>query len=124
LIERINFLNSQYFAYFEETEACIRVKKIGFKILCVPSSKIWHKISQSSRKSGSHIYYLNRNRFIFIKNNSKNFNKIVFLLYFVIFKIPIDTFVLFLNNHKLLIKQYYKGVFDGIKLFLGLNEYQ
>lgn len=66
VFEKIGFLDEKYFMYYEDTDFCIRAKKMGFKILYFPKSIVWHKNAGSS-SSGSKLqnYYINRNRLIF-----------------------------------------------------------
>lgn len=56
------------FLYFEDTDFCQRASDIGFKIGCVLSSDVWHRVGGSQghgkAKSPSFFYYMNRNRFI------------------------------------------------------------
>jgi GT2 family glycosyltransferase len=60
-------LDPRFFAYYEETEWCVRVARAGFKILHVPTAKIWHKISPAARVASPTVhYYMTRNRLLFL----------------------------------------------------------
>jgi len=67
VIEKIGYLNEDYFAYLEDVDYCMRAKKSGFRLFYEPGAVIWHKNAQSSGKSGSslHQYYQTRNRLLF-----------------------------------------------------------
>ncbi len=68
LIEQVGMLDPRFFAYYEETELCVRVSRAGFKILHVPPAKIWHKISPVAREASPQVhYYMTRNRLLFLK---------------------------------------------------------
>ena len=68
VIEQVGMLNTRFFAYYEETEWCVRVTRAGFKILLVPQAKIWHKISLIAREASPQVhYYMTRNRLLFLK---------------------------------------------------------
>lgn len=68
LFERVGLLDPRFFAYFEETEWCVRVSRSGFKIVQVPSAKIWHKISPAAREASPQVhYYMTRNRLLFLR---------------------------------------------------------
>jgi len=56
VIEKIGFLDTRYFAYWEETDFCIRGLNAGYKSIYVPTSKIWHKVS-ASFNNPIKIYY-------------------------------------------------------------------
>ena len=64
----VGYLEEKFFMYCEDTELCIRLKKHGYRLICVPKAKLWHKIGRSSQKSGSEfsIYYITRNRLFFL----------------------------------------------------------
>ncbi|HEC88424.1 MAG TPA: glycosyltransferase family 2 protein [Thermoplasmata archaeon] len=73
LVEQIGFFDPIYFLYFEETDFCVRCKKKRFKLIYIPTSKIWHKIAQSTGGEFSPImaYYFVRNRYIFMKKHGR-----------------------------------------------------
>ena len=68
IVEQVGPLDPRFFAYYEETEWCVRVSRAGFKILHVPSAKIWHKISLVAREASPQVhYYMTRNRLLFLR---------------------------------------------------------
>jgi GT2 family glycosyltransferase len=68
LVEQVGLLDARFFAYYEETEWCVRVARAGFNILHVPQAQIWHKITPSARASSPAVhYYMTRNRLLFLK---------------------------------------------------------
>ena len=111
-IRRIGLLNELYFAYYEETEWCIKARKAFFKVVYVPKARVWHK-SHKGGTSELAMYYMTRNRFIFVRRNSSGRHFIVFSLYFLatdlILQIKCKVFV----RPKLFIT-YLKGIRDGL----------
>jgi len=64
----IGLMEESYFLYWEDTEWCARAEKEGYKVLFVPGSRIWHKVSSSAGKSSfSQYYYYTRNGFFFLR---------------------------------------------------------
>jgi GT2 family glycosyltransferase len=62
LIEEVGLLDTDYFMYWEETEWCIRAAKAGWKIIHVPSAKLWHKGVQRNYQPKPYVtYYMTRN---------------------------------------------------------------
>ncbi len=117
LFEKIGYLNKEYFAYWEETDWCISVKKSGYKVLCIPKAKVWHKGQSSSNKiSGLHTYYMTRNMFWFMKKHACRIDFFVFLVYFFGFKFWFKNsiFLIYHKDLKLSIS-FCKGVIDGIR---------
>jgi GT2 family glycosyltransferase len=73
VIEKAGMLDPRFFAYYEETDWCVRVKRAGFSIWYVPQSVLWHKISLKARDlSPRYVYYMTRNRLLFLRNLGKH----------------------------------------------------
>lgn len=87
VLDRVGYMDEDYFLYYEETDWNVRVKKAGFSIVFCPQSIVEHKVSISSggenNLSPSVYYYNFRNSFIFIsKNNPQSLYKArIYLLY-------------------------------------------
>ncbi len=66
-VETVGVFDDRYFAYLEDMDLSLRVKNLGWKILYVPTSIIWHKNAGSTDRPGNdfHQYYMTRNRLIF-----------------------------------------------------------
>ncbi len=73
VIDKIGFLDEDYFAYYEETEWQTRAQKAGFVVSWIPMAKLWHKVgfSTGGARSPGASYYQVRNRADFIKKHSK-----------------------------------------------------
>lgn len=56
VIDKTGFWDENYFLYFEDTDYCVRAKKIGLKLIYDPNIIIWHKNAQSTGGSGSIIH--------------------------------------------------------------------
>jgi GT2 family glycosyltransferase len=68
VFERVGMLDPRFYAYYEETEWCVRAARAGYQILHVPRARIWHKISIDARDASSQVlYYMMRNRLLFLK---------------------------------------------------------
>lgn len=68
VLEQIGLLDERFFAYYEETEWCVRAGRARFKIVHVPQAHIWHKISPSAQADSPVVhYYMTRNRLLFLK---------------------------------------------------------
>jgi GT2 family glycosyltransferase len=68
VMEKAGLLDERFFAYYEETEWCVRVARAGYKIVHVPLARMWHKISPSAQADSPLVhYYMTRNRLLFLK---------------------------------------------------------
>lgn len=74
-INKVGFLDPEYFAYYEETDLFARILRAGYKIYYEPRAVVWHKIAKSSGElSYFYLYQMSRNRMIFaIRNFDKTF---------------------------------------------------
>ncbi len=67
VLEQVGLLDERFFAYYEEAEWCVRVRRAGYHIVHVPRAKVWHKISPGRRAASPIVhYYMTRNRLLFL----------------------------------------------------------
>ncbi|RPI35992.1 MAG: glycosyltransferase family 2 protein [Nitrospiraceae bacterium] len=68
VIRNIGLMEECYFLYWEDTEWCARAQAKGYKVLFVPGSRVWHKVSASAQQNSfSQYYYFTRNGFFFLR---------------------------------------------------------
>jgi len=84
VLEDIGLLDPEYFLYVEEVDWCFRATKAGYRIMAIPESKIWHKVSASTggTKSLTYAYYATRNRILFMRKHAWTYHWPTFLLFF------------------------------------------
>jgi GT2 family glycosyltransferase len=113
VFKKIGLLDEVYFAYWEDTDFSIRAKKAGFKVIYTPLSKIWHKVSQSTggNMSPLSIYYLTKNRILFVKKYSSFIQKSFFIPFFILDSLRF--FLIFKDLKR--IRFYLKGLLDGLR---------
>jgi hypothetical protein len=46
--ERVGLLDERYFIYAEDADWCLRARAAGFRLLFVPTARLWHKVSAST----------------------------------------------------------------------------
>ncbi|WP_424355159.1 glycosyltransferase family 2 protein [Methanobacterium sp. MBAC-LM] len=115
VIDKVGLMDKKFFLYFEESDLAVRASKKGYKSVYAPEAKIWHKVSKSggglSKSVG--LYYITRNRWLFMKKWAKKSDYALFVLYqavgAVIFPIILSIYY---KNWKL-IGAYYRGLKDG-----------
>jgi len=67
---KLGGLDADFFAHMEEIDFCWRVKNAGYKIVCCPSSKVYHLGGATLPKSSSRKTYLNfRNNWLMLYKN-------------------------------------------------------
>jgi hypothetical protein len=67
VLENVGLMDEDFFLYFEETDWCLQVRKAGYRIIAVPSSVVYHKVSATLGASSPVIdYYMLRNHLRFV----------------------------------------------------------
>jgi GT2 family glycosyltransferase len=67
-VETVGAFDERFFAYFEEAEWCVRAARRGWRVLHVPSARVWHGISPEAREASPLVhYYMTRNRLLFLR---------------------------------------------------------
>lgn len=118
LFETIGYLIKEYFAYWEETEWCVRARKHGYKVVYVSQAKIWHKGGSTSKKtSGFFEYHTARNMFWFMKKHATKKQYIFFLVYFFGFRIWMLSAYIYQRGKINGLISCYKGLIAGVKTY-------
>lgn len=67
-MRQIGLLDERFFAYYEDTEWCVRAARAGYRLFLVPAAKVWHKISPIRQAVSPAVhYYMTRNRLLFLQ---------------------------------------------------------
>ena len=94
--EKIGLLREEYFCYCEDLDWGMRAQNAGYKIMYVPASKVWHKVSRSTGVgSATPLYYSVRNMFMCLDANKP----LPALLRFLRFGIVLSAAILSLFTH-------------------------
>lgn len=112
---------------YEEADFITKIRKKGWKVVLVPTAKLWHDIPKElffmGRYTNLKAYYLGRNRVLFHKKYSERYKFSIFATFFLpIFTLAYILLVLqhwilrgkFLSSIKIS-KSYIKGTLDGFK---------
>ncbi len=117
VINEIGLMDKQFFLYFEESDWALRASQRGYKSFYSPKAKIWHKISKSgggiSKPIG--LYYITRNRWLFMKMWAKRSDYWFFAIYQIFGVITLPIFISIYYNRNLF-KAYYSGFIDGVRI--------
>lgn len=68
VIREVGIFDERYFAFFDEAEWCVRMKKKGFTSYVIPSAFIYHKVGGSTPNLVA-TYLLTRNRLLWMEEN-------------------------------------------------------
>ena len=89
IFKDIGYFDERFFAYYEDIDFSIRLKKMGYSIALMTDSHLQHYESASSKSINKtegnlspYVHYLNiRNHILLLKKHSKSFNLIGVLMY-------------------------------------------
>jgi len=117
ILEKIGLYNSKYFAYWEDTDFCTRVKEVGYKVISVSDAKVWHALEYTTGKiSGFYEYHMARNMFWFMKQHATRRQYLSFLLYFFGFPFWLTSGIHLVYHRDIsAFISFLKGVRDGIR---------
>lgn len=120
VFERVGGYDPNFFLYFEETDWCARIRKAGFRIAYTPQAKIWYKGSMSTGggMNPTHIYYLNRNRIVFIRRNSTILRLFIFLVALFTYYGPRQALYYLKRRQFRHFNCYLKGIASGLSWLL------
>jgi len=125
VIEKVGLFDDAIFAVYEDTDFCFRIREAGYRAVCVPKAKAWHKFPADQEKQTLHIlsrsYYIARNRIIFMKKHAKPMQFTIFLLLFVPVYAAYYTWLSLRRWKFVFIKEYWRGLLDGLKSVLTIR---
>ena len=117
VIDRVGLMDKKFFLYFEESDLALRASKKGYKSVYAPEAKIWHKVSKSggglSKPIG--LYYITRNRWLFMKKWAKKSDYVFFVIYQAVGAVVFPIFLSIYYKNWKLIGAYYRGLEKGMK---------
>ena len=123
IFKEIGKLDESFFAYYEDVDFSLRLKKHGYKIGFTSKTHLYHYESFSSISNNSkggklspHIHYLNiRNHILILKKHSYLFNPFGTRLY-QIFKIISYSIYFIFRLRFTKLNMVYKGLLDSYKI--------
>jgi GT2 family glycosyltransferase len=116
----VSFDNKNFPHNWNETDLCLKIRAVGYKLCTVIKSTTWHDLgydSKITRMSNFNAYDQARSRIVFRRIHEKNILK---KGYFLFFYFPLTTvfyllYFLFQKNRMQLIFSHFKGILDGLK---------
>jgi GT2 family glycosyltransferase len=88
VIFQVGYLPEEYFMYFEETDWCQKIKKVGLDLYYVPESVVFHHVNKNKMQTPFTVYYYNRNQRFFWAKYANKKQKIVLILKTLFISLP------------------------------------
>lgn len=77
LLDEVGLMDPAFCFYLEEADWCLRFREAGYRVKTVAASKVYHKegVSMGGSKSPRALYYMARNRRLFLENRLRHQGK-------------------------------------------------
>lgn len=112
VFDKAGYFPEKFFFYYEEMDWSARVKKAGYKIFFQPKGLIFHRQSMTlGLKSPKKLYYLTRNRILYMRRNTSGFQFLIFSCFFTFVSLPKGIFSHLLKGQFKHLNSFLKGVF-------------
>ena len=122
VVERVGMLQTQYFAYYEDADLCMRARRAGYAILYQPSAVIYHRVSSTSGwDSPVYLYFNLRNRILFLRWNSTFRRWLPFLPRLIWFYLRQFIRLAFKWRNWPGVHAAWWGVWDGLRGYTGIK---
>ena len=111
VMKKVGLMADIFFLYYEEMDWIHRIKRAGFNIAYVHNSLIFHKDSVTTGPmSPLKIYYLNRNRLLYLRRNVHGFMFLMAILYQFLLAIPKNMLVFLIKGQFRLFLSYKNAI--------------
>ncbi|HEY5625424.1 MAG TPA: glycosyltransferase family 2 protein [Dehalococcoidia bacterium] len=95
-LAEVGLLDEQYFAYWEETDWCVRAAEHGLHCYYVPQAHVWHKAARSQSPDSQFDFLYQRNALLFVRKRGTPLQAVTAFLMHVFVYAPLY----FLRNPK------------------------
>jgi len=111
-VDIVGLMPEVYFLYYEEHDWTEQIKRAGFYMYYIGNSKIIHKESMSTGgdESPLKVFYMTRNRILFMRRNSSFLSFLVGITFFIFTSIPKHCIKFLMKGKLLLLNAYFRGI--------------
>jgi hypothetical protein len=116
LLERVGFLDDAYYPiYYEDADLSLRAREAGYRLLMVPSAKMWHKVSASGGGDDAPRvrYLMARNSIRFFRKHVQGWQWLVIVPYRAGSAV-LWTFRLLFRGRLRSVMAHWRGLWDGL----------
>ena len=129
VIESIGYLEEDYFLYYEDTDWNIRAARKGWKVLYVPNSIVYHKVSSASSSkevAPFFAYYNIRNAYLMILRNEGSLARFsaFFNVLWNVFEYHVRVILKNQDSKRRRSRLILLGAIDGLRAKSGKKEFQ
>lgn len=112
VFNEVGYFPEKFFFYYEEMDWSARLKKAGYKVFYQPLGLIFHRQSMTlGLKSPQKLYFLTRNRILYMRRNTTRFQFFVFSCFFAVVSLPKGFFTYLLRGQHRHLSHFLRGIF-------------
>lgn len=112
IVEKVGNWPTIYFLYYEEHDWVEQIKRSGYLIYYQGNSTVIHKEAKST--GGTHsplkVYYMTRNRLLFMRRNSTGIQFVSGIVFYFIISIPKELLLYLLRGQFYLLGSFFSGL--------------
>jgi len=125
VLNKVGLFDERFFAYWEDSDLCLRARKNGFKVMFIPDSFVYHRVSMGGydflHYSYNKIKLLTQNRMLFMRKHASTAQKFFFVWYFP-YSILAALFLRTIRRRDFTYSiETIKATFDGIREFIRIG---
>ena len=120
LLEDVGLFDTGYCPiYYEDVDLCLRARQAGYRLLLVPSARMWHKVSASGGGAGSprERYLMARNSVRFFRKHVRGWRWLVVIPYRLGSAVKTTIRLLYQGRRESALA-YLRGLRDGLRISL------
>lgn len=113
IFDQVGLFDERYFFYYEDLDLSLRIKQFGYRLITVPQSKMWHKVSGTAGAGSTfRTYHMAKGSVIFSRKHASGLQKVA--VFFLRLGSTLKKSFVFLVNKQLSHFCYYwQGLWDG-----------
>jgi len=69
ILKKVGLLDEQYYVYLDDVDWCIRLARMGYRLLVATRARIWHKGGSTTKRNRVRDYYYSRNSILLTRKN-------------------------------------------------------
>jgi GT2 family glycosyltransferase len=114
VLEETGGFDPDFFVYYEEVDFCLRVKELGYKLVFIPDSHVWHKVGSSANNAWT-AYHWNRSKMLLYRKHAKSSIHLISLVLFALLYAIISPVIHGKSGNRGPFRHALRGLWQGFK---------